>query len=193
VIPSVILGKGRSVLLQFFLCLTVTFVAVSVEDLLTLMMGTEPTAQMQTMTLWFQNPLVAGLYLSAPYLFMLHLDIRSRKCEKKEAPKEVEAIMLEESVPAEQTVNYSAESNGTSGTSNANLVFERKSKRKASILYGIAAICFVLALVTFWFDKVVLSTILTQSYKLLYIVMFTSLGFILMVLGRYETDVVKQG
>jgi len=181
VIPSVILGKGRSVLLQFFLCLTVTFVAVSVEDLLTLMMGTEPTAQMQTMTLWFQNPLVAGLYLSAPYLFMLHLDIRSRKCEKKEAPKEVEAIMLEESVPAEQS------------TSNANLVFERKSKRKASILYGIAAICFVLALVTFWFDKVVLSTILTQSYKLLYIVMFTSLGFILMVLGRYETDVVKQG
>ena len=28
VVPSIILGKGRSILLQFFLCLTLTFVAI---------------------------------------------------------------------------------------------------------------------------------------------------------------------
>ena len=189
VIPAIILGKGRSVLLQFFLCLTVTFVAVSVEDVLAFIIGAEPIVQMQTMSVWFQNPLIAGLYLSAPYLSMLYLDIRSkRKSGKEEEPQETEAIITEEVAPTEQEVSYSTINGGTSDEVSLS---RDKSTRKAGFLYGTAVICFVLALVTFWFDKIILSTILTQSYKLLYITIFTCLGVFLVVLGHYMTGVVK--
>ena len=90
VIPVIILGKTRSVLLQFFLCLTVTLVAVSIEDILTHLMGTAPAAQMQSLSMWFQNPLVAGLYLSVPYVLMLYLDLRTRK--KKPEQETVETV-----------------------------------------------------------------------------------------------------
>lgn len=84
VIPSVILGKGRGVLVQFFLCLTIVFVAMLSEDALTLMMGRQPIYQLGSLSKWLQNPILAGAYLSVPYLFMLYLDIRSKKKTKDE-------------------------------------------------------------------------------------------------------------
>jgi len=84
VIPSVILGKGRGVLVQFFLCLTLVFVAMLVEDALTLMIESQPIYQLGNISTWLQNPILAGAYLSLPYLFMLYLDIRSKKKSKDE-------------------------------------------------------------------------------------------------------------
>jgi hypothetical protein len=84
VIPSVILGKGRSVLVQFFLCLTLVLVAMLVEDALTLMMGRQPIYQLGSLLMWLQNPILAGAYLSVPYLSMFYLDIRSKKKNKDE-------------------------------------------------------------------------------------------------------------
>jgi len=85
VIPSVILGKGRSVLVQFFLCLTLVLVATLVEDALKLMMERQPIYQLGSVSTWLQNPILAGAYLSIPYLFMLYLDIRSKKKSKDES------------------------------------------------------------------------------------------------------------
>lgn len=85
VIPSVILGKGRGVLVQFFLCLTLVFVAFLVEETLTFMMGIQPIRQLGTLLTWLQNPIFAGAYLSVPYLFMLYLDIHSRR-KRKDKP-----------------------------------------------------------------------------------------------------------
>ncbi|MCW3985348.1 MAG: hypothetical protein NWE91_02925 [Candidatus Bathyarchaeota archaeon] len=134
VIPSMILGKARSVLLQFFLCLTITFVAVSVEDILALMIGTAPIAQIRTMSVWFQNPLVAGTYLSAPYLSMLYLDIHSRrKGKKEEEPEETEAVICEEAISAEQEVSDTAI---TQETNDINQVCQRDSKERINFLYG---------------------------------------------------------
>ena len=82
VIPSVILGKGRGVLVQFFLCLTIVFVAMLVEDALTVMIGRQPIYQLGNLLMWLQNPILAGAYLSVPYLFMLYLDVRSKKKSK---------------------------------------------------------------------------------------------------------------
>jgi len=82
VIPSVILGKGRSVLVQFFLCLTLVLVAMFVEDASTIMMGRQPIYQLGNLLMWLQNPVLAGAYLSLPYIFMLYLDIRSRRKTK---------------------------------------------------------------------------------------------------------------
>jgi len=83
VIPSVILGKGRSVLVQFLLCLTLVLVAMLVEDALTLVMGSQPIYQLGSLMTWLRNPALAGAYLSAPYLFMLYLDIRSKRKTKE--------------------------------------------------------------------------------------------------------------
>ena len=82
VIPSVILGKGRSVLVQFFLCLTLVLVAMFVEDASTIMMGRQPIYQLGSLLMCLQNPVLAGAYLSLPYIFMLYLDIRSRRKTK---------------------------------------------------------------------------------------------------------------
>ena len=96
VIPTVILGKGRSVLLQFLLCLTATFVAVSIEEILPLVMGTDPIGQLQPVTILFQNPLTATAYLSIPYLFMVYIDFQSRRKsntvepDEEEGPQELE-------------------------------------------------------------------------------------------------------
>ena len=79
VIPSAILGKGRSVLLQFFLCLTLTLVAVSVEAVFTFILGADTRMEVQALSGVFMNPVIASLYLSAPYVLMLYLDIRSRR------------------------------------------------------------------------------------------------------------------
>jgi hypothetical protein len=96
VIPSVILGKGRSILLQFFLCLTLTFVATSVEDILKLAMGSNQTLQLENLAMIFQNPILGGLYLSIPYVFMLYLDLRMRRADRKQERDELEIVETEE-------------------------------------------------------------------------------------------------
>ena len=190
VIPSMILGKGRSVLLQFFLCLTITLVAVSVEDILALMIGAAPITQIQTMSVWFQNPLVAGTYLSAPYLSMLYLDIHSRrKSAKEEEPEETEAVIYEKVIPAKQEVSDTAI---TQETNDINQVCQRKSKGRINFLYGASAACFLLAFVTFWLGDSISSTISTMSHKLAYTAAFISLGAILLSLGRYSTNTNEQ-
>ncbi len=177
VIPLLILGRGRSVLLQFFLCLTITFVAVSVEELLTLITGAEPTIQMQTLSVWFQNPLIAGFYLSAPYLLMIFLDIRSRKERREEENLDERKGIRREALLATQGVVDSAES---------------QSKGRINFLHGASAVFFLLAIFTFWFSDIISGVFLTTSHKFVYIVLFLVLGVILIVLGFYSTSTQKQ-
>lgn len=101
-IPSIILGKERSILVQFFVCLTLTFIAFLVLDALTAY-GGMPIDQLLNLAILFNNPFLAIAYLSIPYLLMLLLDIRSRKKHKKEkALGKVTATYLQDSVSAEQ-------------------------------------------------------------------------------------------
>jgi len=86
VIPSVILGKERSVLAQFFVVLTLTFVAFVIQDVLTIICKCETIDQIFGLAALFHNPFLAVGYLLMPYLLMLILDIRSKqKSKKKEA------------------------------------------------------------------------------------------------------------
>lgn len=102
VIPSVILGKERSVLIQFFVCLTLTFVAFLVQDAL-FTYGGRPVDQFFNLTVLFHNPFLAVIYLIMPYLFMLMLDIRSRKKRRKdEEMKDITAAYIENASLAEQ-------------------------------------------------------------------------------------------
>ena len=80
VIPSLILGKERSVLIQFGVCLTLTFLAFIVQDALAGLNGTMD--QIVGLAPLFHNPILASAYLSLPYLLMVGLDIRSKRKQK---------------------------------------------------------------------------------------------------------------
>jgi hypothetical protein len=85
VIPSLLLGKERGVLVQFFVCLTLTFLAFVLLDLIELYAGTS-LAQLLSFAFVFTNPFLAGLYLALPYLVMIGLDVKGRRRKKAKAP-----------------------------------------------------------------------------------------------------------
>lgn len=82
VIPSVILGKERSVLIQFFVCLTLAFIAYEIQDLTTIY-ASGLNHNLSNLSSIFHNPLLAVGYLTAPFIVMLIIDIRSRRKRKK--------------------------------------------------------------------------------------------------------------
>ena len=74
VIPSVILGKERRVLIQFFVCLTLTSIVFVFQDILTIY-GEKPIEQIFGLAAFLHDPFIAAGYLLMPYLLMLMLDI----------------------------------------------------------------------------------------------------------------------
>ena len=81
VIPSLLLGKERGVLIQFFVCLTLTFLAFALLDVLQIYAGAS-LEQLLSFAFVFTNPILAALYLSLPYVVMIGLDVRARRRNK---------------------------------------------------------------------------------------------------------------
>jgi hypothetical protein len=161
VIPSIILGK-RSILLQFLLVLTLTLIAVFLENIL--------ANQVQGLFVWFQNPLIAGAYLSAPYLFMLYLDLHSRKTQTRKSVQETMTEYLGESAPTGGTPTR---------TRNAHMPEKAHLKNKLNFLHGVSAVCFLLA----FFTLLIGSTFLNTLLILVYVTFLVTLGAILMRIG----------
>jgi hypothetical protein len=78
VIPSAILGKQRSTLIQYAVVLTLTLIAFFMGDILQAAAGIQ-IDQIYAAAVFLKNPILAGVYLSAPFLFMIGLDVRSKK------------------------------------------------------------------------------------------------------------------
>jgi len=93
VIPALLLGKERGVLVQFGLCLTLAFLAFVVQDAVTTGLGNGALDQILGIAPLFQNPLLAAAYLALPYLMMLGFDIRGKR--KKEKWSKVEKVESE--------------------------------------------------------------------------------------------------
>jgi hypothetical protein len=74
----VLLGKERSVLIQYFVCLLLAFLAFSVQGLLS-SYGGIPIQQLLTASAFLSNPVLAGIYLITPYLVMVAIDVRARR------------------------------------------------------------------------------------------------------------------
>jgi hypothetical protein len=83
VIPQVILGKQKSVLIQYAVVLILTLIAFFMADILQAVAGIQ-IEEIFIAADFLKNPLLAGFYLSIPYLFMIGMDIRSRKRLLKE-------------------------------------------------------------------------------------------------------------
>jgi hypothetical protein len=82
VIPSIILGKERGVLVQFFVCLILTVVSFVILDTIQSVGGTsfEP---LQGAAFLFNNLFFAVLYLALPYIAMVAIDWYVKKRQKK--------------------------------------------------------------------------------------------------------------
>ena len=87
-IPGVILGKERGVLVQFFVCLTLTFLALITVDILE-SYGAASLNQLLGLSFMFNNLVIAALYLALPYILMIALDLRSRNKNKKKEDVEM--------------------------------------------------------------------------------------------------------
>jgi len=81
VIPSLLLGKEHGVLVQFVVCLTLTFLAFALLDIMEIYAGAS-LAQLLSFAFVFSNPILAALYLSLPYVVMIGLDVRARRRNK---------------------------------------------------------------------------------------------------------------
>lgn len=101
-IPGVILGKERSVLVQFFVCLTLTFIALITVDVLE-RYGAASLNQLLGLSFMFNNIVIASLYLVLPYIFMIALDIRSRNRNKKKEDLEMLTETYVKNAPNGQT------------------------------------------------------------------------------------------
>jgi hypothetical protein len=102
VIPSLLLGKKRSVLVQFFVCLTLALVAFVIQDSMSVYLS-DQSQVLQGVAFLLGNPLLAVVYLSVPYLFMVTIDIRARrKAKKDEHIDKITAMYLKRSGVAEQ-------------------------------------------------------------------------------------------
>jgi hypothetical protein len=86
-IPSIILGKSRSIIAQFIVCLVLTLSAFIVIDSLNYFLHFNLIDSIITYAGWFTNPIFALFYLSLPYVFMLTIDFRARKKYKNENTK----------------------------------------------------------------------------------------------------------
>jgi hypothetical protein len=93
VIPALLLGKERGVLVQFGVCLTLAFLAFVIQDAVTTGLGNGALDQILGLKPLFQNPVLAAIYLSLPYLLMMGFDIRSKR--KKEKWVKIEKIESE--------------------------------------------------------------------------------------------------
>ena len=103
VIPVLILGKERGVLVQFFVCLTLTFLAFILVDLMEIYAGTS-LAQLLSFSLLFTNPILATFYLALPYIVMIGLDIRSRRKINAKKSNDLTEIYVDSGARVEQ--NY---------------------------------------------------------------------------------------
>lgn len=82
VIPSVILGKERSVLVQFLVCLTLALMALVIQDMI-VTYASGLNDHLFNLSSLFYNPFLAVGYLIAPFIVMLAIDIHSRRKRKK--------------------------------------------------------------------------------------------------------------
>lgn len=105
VIPSLLLRKRKSVLVQFFVCLALASVAFIVQDYVNTRWSTQSSILLGAISL-LSNPLLALGFLSMPFILMLIVDIRDRRKSKKiKQSDEVTTPYLERSEASEQEIN----------------------------------------------------------------------------------------
>jgi hypothetical protein len=78
VIPSQILGKESSTLVQFIIVLTLTSSTLIIQDIVVILTGMDPN-KIFSFTKILMNPIDAASYLALPYVVMFIIDLFNKK------------------------------------------------------------------------------------------------------------------
>ena len=76
VLPSILLGKERSVLAQYLVCMILTVLALYAQNLPLIQDNSEGVMGASA---FLEGPIPAVSYLLLPFLLMIYLDVRGRK------------------------------------------------------------------------------------------------------------------
>jgi len=91
IIPTLLLGKDRGVMVQFIVCLTLALTGIILIDVLNKVYDINLTSTevlfSNPVTQLFTNVFFAAFYLSLPYIFMIAIDYRGRKKSKQKETK----------------------------------------------------------------------------------------------------------
>jgi hypothetical protein len=79
IIPSLILGKERSVFVQFIVCLTLALLGFILVDFFNFDLANSAVLLTNPYMQLFTNIVFATFYLALPYIVMLAIDYRARK------------------------------------------------------------------------------------------------------------------
>lgn len=93
VIPSLLLGQDKSVLVQFVVILTLSLLPILIQDAVNIFYGGKPIEQLLDVTFLFSNPAIALGYLILPFVGMLFIDVRNR-LKRKESSTESDSEQM---------------------------------------------------------------------------------------------------
>ena len=82
VIPGILLGKERSILIQYGVVLTLTLITFAFQEFI-FQIGGFDIKRIFDSAVFLNSPILAVLYLGIPYFVMIGIEIRSRKKNKK--------------------------------------------------------------------------------------------------------------
>ena len=96
IIPGLILGRERSVLVQFAVCLTLTLLGLELVRVINESWGFDLTNAEVIMAnpymQIFSNIFFAAFYLALPYIFMLSVDYRCRSSKKRKENERLQKL-----------------------------------------------------------------------------------------------------
>lgn len=92
-IPSLLLGRDRSVTVHFLFCLTFTLVSTWISNFV-LGRRWDSSGPLLAVSLLFYNPFFAMLYLLAPYIIMLALDIHTSRVKTRRNEEMIRRIKI---------------------------------------------------------------------------------------------------
>ncbi|MBS7607364.1 MAG: hypothetical protein QW502_04045 [Candidatus Bathyarchaeia archaeon] len=93
-IPSILLGKERSVTVHFIFCLTFTFVSAWIRDFILGLNSETPFNPVVSAAFLFYNLPVAVFYLCTPYIVMLLLDFHASKLRARRKEEMIKSIEI---------------------------------------------------------------------------------------------------
>ena len=90
VLPALILGKERSVLIQYLVCMVLTLLALTAENVLSIH---DRIQSILGASVLLDKPYLAIVYLLIPFVFMLSMDARSKWKRSKSHRDQIPGLM----------------------------------------------------------------------------------------------------
>jgi len=94
IIPSILLGKERSIIVHFLFCLTFTFLSTWIRDVVFESSTGGLSNQVTIISSMFHNLPVAILYICTPYVIMLVLDTYANRLRVSRREEMIRSIKI---------------------------------------------------------------------------------------------------